>query len=83
MTIHVTSCDIITHCSEFVTVEDVEDFAVESDVNSEIEVLPVPESAQLIPGYPLPLYQLALGDAAERERERERERLFCTTLRQS
>ena len=51
---------LTTHCCELVTVEDVEDFSVESDVNSQIEVLPVPQSAQLIARNPLPLDQLPL-----------------------
>ena len=51
-----------THCSELVAVEDVEDFSVESDIDAEVEVLPVPESAQLVARNPLSLDQLALRD---------------------
>ena len=49
-----------THGSELVAVEDMENLAIEGDVDTEIEVLPMPESAQFISRDPLPLYQLTL-----------------------
>ena len=56
--IHVSS----THCSECVTVEDVEDFSIEDHVNTKIEILPVPQLTHLIARDALPLDQLALWD---------------------
>ena len=41
-----------------------EDFAIEDDVNAEVEVLPVPQLPHLISRNALPLDQLALRDAA-------------------
>lgn len=60
-------CHVTTHSSELVTVEDVEDFTVESYINAQVEVLPVPESAQLIARNPLPFNQLPLRNTTVRE----------------
>lgn len=39
-----------------------EHFAIKGDIDSEVEILPVPEVTQIILREPLPLDQLALGD---------------------
>lgn len=49
-----------TYSSELVTVEDMEDFAIEHYINTKIEVLPVPQLSHLIARNTLPLDQLSL-----------------------